>query len=124
MKYFILLLVSIFSSFTVSAQTWAYRAFDEHTHQPSSPGFVNLFGTPPTLLEINAPNVSRCYLGVMHAQVTDSENAITITPQTVNPKCPPIRLVIKKDGSGGEQQMHVGLGEAWFSDGLDHLLTR
>lgn len=49
-----------------------------------------------------------CYAREKPAQVEQDDKVITITPEPLFANCQKIRLVIKKDGSGGLQQLNVG----------------
>ncbi|WP_296735250.1 hypothetical protein [Variovorax sp.] len=49
-----------------------------------------------------------CYKSFKVAQVEESETTLMITPEPIFANCERIRLVVKKDGSGGIQQQLVG----------------
>lgn len=49
-----------------------------------------------------------CYKNFKPAQVDETEATLTITPEPLFANCERIRLVIKKDGTGGIQQQLLG----------------
>lgn len=56
-----------------------------------------------------------CYKSFKTAQVEESDTTLTITPEPLFGNCERIRLLVKKDGSGGTQQQLMGKkpNQAW-----------
>jgi len=64
----------------------------------------------------------KCYTRKMNASVTRDAEFTVVTTDDMMRGCVPIRLLLKKDGSGGRQEVLTN-GE-WVSDNLDHGLIR
>lgn len=56
-----------------------------------------------------------CYKSFKAAQVEETDASLTITPEPLFGNCERIRLVVKKDGTGGVQQQLMGKkpNQAW-----------
>lgn len=59
-----------------------------------------------------------CYMSAEPAQVEETDTTITVTPTPRFTNCERIRLVIRKDGSGGIQQALAGkkANQAWADE--------
>ena len=59
-----------------------------------------------------------CYKSFKTAAVEETDSTLTITPEPLFGNCERIRLVIKKDGTGGVQQSLLGKkpNQAWQDD--------
>jgi hypothetical protein len=64
----------------------------------------------------------KCYTRKMKATVTRDADFTVVTTEDMMRGCAPIRLLIKKDGTGGRQEVQTN-GE-WVWDKLDHGLIR
>lgn len=59
-----------------------------------------------------------CFKSFKPAQVEETDATLTITPEPLFGNCERIRLVVKKDGTGGVQQSLLGKkpNQAWQDD--------
>ncbi|MGF6348144.1 hypothetical protein [Variovorax sp. W2I14] len=59
-----------------------------------------------------------CYKSFKTAQVEETDITLTITPEPLFGNCERIRLVVKKDGTGGVQQQLMGKkpNQAWADE--------
>ncbi len=59
-----------------------------------------------------------CYKSFKTAQVEETDTTLTITPEPLFGNCERIRLVVKKDGTGGVQQQLMGKkpNQAWADE--------
>lgn len=64
----------------------------------------------------------KCYTRKMNASVTRDADFTVVTTEDMMRGCAPIRLLLKKDGTGGRQE--VLTNGQWVWDNLDHGLIR
>lgn len=57
---------------------------------------------------IRGGSAPACYKSFKPAQVEETDTTLTITPEPLFGNCERIRLVVRKDGTGGTQQILLG----------------
>jgi hypothetical protein len=126
MKKFTVIALAIFSfaAHSAESQEWEYKVQSTSpasgTQRPTSGvNKAELFKEKDGYtFRIRGNTAPSCYSTAEAAQVEEDASTLTITPTPRFNNCEKIRLVIKKDGSGGVQQQLNGKkgAQAWQDD--------
>lgn len=108
----------------LAAEQWTYTAYTQ-SGRPMPPNSMELTeadGKAFLTIYNYHEYADKCYTRKMNAAVTRDAEFVVITTSDLPRGCAPIRLLLKKDGSGGRQEVLTN-GD-WVWDSLDHGLVR
>ena len=105
--------------------SWTYHSY-YFNGQPYVLGYFSIDKpTGQTKLRFSAGSLNSCYSGELDANVVRARGLTYIYANRDRRNCDEIRLVIRNDGSGGEQLTRKDSKKdaEWVPDGLNHVLT-